>query len=89
MKSILPEEIRWRTSKSNVYPGWRFALRSHGRKEIEHLTGSPTPAAMEFLDFPRVRGLAARFLDGKATLREEASFWRALTLERWLSVKKD
>ena len=81
--SLLPPEICWRLSKSNLAPNFRHCLLTFDRERLERvLTASASPTD-RYLDRRRLRQAYDDCVAGKGG--DEFMLWKMLILERWLS----
>lgn len=85
MEGILPHKIQWRATKSDVSHGWRHAMLSYGRADIDRILETLDPRVGQWVDGNRLRALSSRFMEGGLSVAEEFAFWRALTLALWLA----
>jgi asparagine synthase (glutamine-hydrolysing) len=85
MEGTLPRKVQWRATKSNVSHGWRYAMRTHGREDLNTILSRVDPQAEQWIDVSRLRKLSSQFMKGCVSVSEELVFWRALTLALWLS----
>jgi len=85
MEGILPPSIQWRPGKTDMYPGWAYAYRTHENGRVEALLSNPNPTVRRYLNPDRVREVHAKFMAAEADNDEVLALWRAISLVLWLS----
>jgi asparagine synthase (glutamine-hydrolysing) len=88
MQGVLPPEVQWRFTKSDLSPNFYRGLLTLDRPFLERLISEPPPALAQFLD---PRQLQAAFRRCCASpVRNEAdavTIYTAVVLARWLSYR--
>jgi hypothetical protein len=55
MAGILPEDVRWRTDKSDIGAGIKLNLLKYGGKEIEEAIDTNTAALEQYIDIDALK----------------------------------
>jgi len=83
MEGVLPREIQWRGSKSDLSGSFNRGLREFERARLDEVLLRP-PGALEcYVDIPRLRTAYRRFLE-EGSSRLSMAVWKAVTLALWL-----
>ena len=83
LQGVLPSEIQWRASKSNLEPSFRKSFLAYDRPRIEHAL-LDAPALLEpYLNIPALQASYRGFVE-KPTASVATRLWSATQLWYWL-----
>jgi len=85
MDKLLPREIQWRPSKSNLGPGFVRNLATHDGPLIETVLTNPPYDLGQFVDVSKLRRVFERF-KCHPTTGDAMVLWRAVNVALWISV---
>jgi asparagine synthase (glutamine-hydrolysing) len=83
MKGVLPEEIRWRGGKTNLYASFKHTLLNLERERLEDLLNK-TDVFEDFVNTAAVREALLRAPQETAPSSDVNTIWRAASLALWL-----
>jgi asparagine synthase (glutamine-hydrolysing) len=94
MRGVVPEELRWRRDKWNIWPVLHRGLVVHGRERME--AALRDSALGEYMDVPALRRRHGRLLGHRPDDRsyrahqetDAAALWRAVVLSTWLREQR-
>lgn len=84
MAEILPNDIRRRHDKSNLGPGFVYALRPGSDQEIDQSLSKANAQLSRYVDPTYCAELHRRFMTGTASSAENLRHWRIFSLALWL-----
>lgn len=84
MTDILPKEVQWRVTKSNLHPSFEHGLLAFEREHLEEVILKDPGAIEEYLDIATLRQAYHRFVSREATEEEVNLLWRTVSLALWL-----
>jgi asparagine synthase (glutamine-hydrolysing) len=84
MEGVLPQEVQWRPSKSNLSDNFHRALLRHSREALEGLIIKRPDVLSGYADVDMLRRLYKRYTDQGET-RHVLFIWHALILGLWLT----
>jgi asparagine synthase (glutamine-hydrolysing) len=84
MKGILPEEIRWRGGKTNMYSSFKHTLLNLDRERLEDLLLNKTDVFEEYVNTADVREAYLRAPQETSPTSDVNTIWRAASLALWL-----
>lgn len=84
MKDILPEEIRWRSTKGDFGPNFTRGFSQFDRPMVEQIMRDVGTSLDGYIGRDTVNQLYSRYMATKNKI-DELNLWRVLTLSLWLS----
>lgn len=84
MAGILPREVQWRASKTDMHPGFEYGLRTFESARLEQIILNDGRAIEDYLDMPLLKEVFYRFVASEATVDEVNTMWKAVSLGLWL-----
>jgi len=86
MAGILPVEVQWRGSKSNLGPSFEHGLLTYERERLDEMILRNPGIVEKYVDITALREAYRRFILGKAT-EDVLVVWKAVSLGLWLQHK--
>jgi len=83
LAALLPPDVCWRMSKSNLGPNFRHCLLTLDRERLERVLTASSLRSDRYLDRRRLRQAYDSCVAGKQG--DEFMLWKMMILERWLS----
>lgn len=87
MEGYLPEQIQWRSGKSDMGPGFHHTLRTRGGDDIDTVLQAHSGHHLRYADLGYFRETHEKFIAGRASDEEDLKFWRILSLALWLNAE--
>ncbi len=88
MKDILPEDVRWRTDKSDIGAGIKLNLLKYGRREIEEAIGASSAALEKYIDIDALRKTYSEYKSDPLKKDSEALLiLSSVYLSNWLKLE--
>ena len=84
MAGILPKEVQWRATKSDLSPNFNSGLLTFERKRLEKLILNDPKVIEAYVDIQTLQEVYQRYASKKGS-EEAMSVWKVLTLGLWLS----
>jgi len=84
MEGILPKKIQWRGRKSNLGPGFDFALLAFEKERLRQVIEDDYGQIGSFCDGLFLQKAWERYVAREASGREALLLWRAVSLALWL-----
>lgn len=84
MEGILPKKIQWRGRKSNLGPGFEYALITFERERLKQVIENDYGHIGAFCDRSFLRKACKKYVAGEASGKEALLLWRAVSLALWL-----
>ncbi|MEI7827711.1 MAG: asparagine synthase-related protein, partial [Euryarchaeota archaeon] len=85
MDKLLPREIQWRVSKSNLGPGFVRNLATHDGALIDNVLTKPPHDFEQYADVSKLRRVFERY-KCHPTTGDAMVLWRAANVALWISV---
>jgi asparagine synthase (glutamine-hydrolysing) len=82
LEDILPVEVQWRGSKSNLGPNFEHGLLAYERERLEEVILKKSEIIEKYVDITVLRGAYHRFASGKGD--DALTVWKAVSLALWL-----
>ncbi len=82
MHQILPEEVRWRGGKADLWAPFERGLRKYGQDYLAEAILRTPQGVEQYLDLPVLREWYHQYLSGDSS--KVASLWATTTLVWWL-----
>jgi asparagine synthase (glutamine-hydrolysing) len=83
LSNLLPKEICWRSTKSDLGPNFNRAFIRFEREQIERTIASEDGPIREYVDIPELRQAFHRY-GSEGSEHDALTVWRVLTLNVWL-----
>ncbi len=80
---LLPDEICWRGTKSDLNPNFKRGLIAFEREQIHKTIIRGEGPVREYADIPALRRAYGRYLRRNSD-RDALTVWKAVTLDLWL-----
>ncbi len=85
MQGVLPEEVRWRFSKSDLSPNFRRNLLAFEQSELNQVIYSDLGTIGSYVDLPVLRQLYEQYLSQPASSETEMlAVYGSFVLARWM-----
>ncbi|HEY9872187.1 MAG TPA: asparagine synthase-related protein, partial [Candidatus Obscuribacterales bacterium] len=84
MSGILPEEVQWRVSKSNLSPSFYHNLLAFEQERLEEIFLKNPEIIQEYVNITALREAYSRYVSGEATGEDEQVIWKSASLALWL-----
>jgi asparagine synthase (glutamine-hydrolysing) len=88
MKGLLPEDVRWRSSKANLAPNFTRQLLERNRSVLGEVLGEQSGLIEDYVDVPTVRRAYDRYVANPESERDALTVYRAVVLALWLQRAK-
>ena len=83
LQGILPREVQWRNSKSNLGPNFEHGLRTYERQRLEEAILRDAETIEKYVNVDSLRAAYRRFESGGVG-DDTLMIWKALSLSLWL-----
>jgi asparagine synthase (glutamine-hydrolysing) len=83
LADILPMEVQWRSSKSNLAPSFEHGLLTYDRHWLDDVILKNPSVIAEYVDIPLLRDAYRRLIGGEKT-DAVLTIWKAVSLALWL-----
>jgi asparagine synthase (glutamine-hydrolysing) len=83
LAGILPVEVQWRGSKSNLGPNFEHGLLAYERQRLEEVILKDSEIIEKYVDITLLREAYHRFVSGETT-DDALMIWKAVSLALWL-----
>jgi asparagine synthase (glutamine-hydrolysing) len=83
LEGILPREVQWRDSKSNLGPNFEHGLRAYERQRLEETILRDPGAIAKYVNVDSLRAAYRRFESGGLG-DDTLMIWKAVSLSLWL-----
>jgi asparagine synthase (glutamine-hydrolysing) len=84
MEGILPKKIQWRGGKSNLGPGFKYALLAFEQERLRQVLAEDFGQIGAFCDRAFLQKACERYVAQEASGGEALLLWRAVSLALWL-----
>jgi asparagine synthase (glutamine-hydrolysing) len=84
LEGILPEDIRWRSRKANLRPGFSHGFATYDRERVVSTLSDPPDALGRFVNDQYRADVLGSFEAGSIGSREENMLFRIFALAYWL-----
>jgi asparagine synthase (glutamine-hydrolysing) len=84
MTGILPSEVQWRGSKSNMTPSFDHGLLAFERERLKKVILEDPSAIEDYVDVTALRQAYHRYVSRKAMEGDALVIWKAVSLALWL-----
>jgi asparagine synthase (glutamine-hydrolysing) len=88
MADILPIDIQWRSSKSDLRPGFKYALLTCEPKRLEEWFLKSLTVIEEYANIATFRETYDRLVSQQARAEDGHTVWKAIVLARWLQQER-
>jgi asparagine synthase (glutamine-hydrolysing) len=88
MQGILPEEVRWRSSKASLAPNFGRQLLDKDRNLLDEIIVEQPGAIEEYVDTRALRRVYDRFVAQPASQADALTVYGAAILGHWLQRAK-
>ena len=88
MSGILPEEVRWRSSKANLAPNFRRRLLDQDQDLLREVIVEHPDVIEDYVDIAALRRAYQRFAAQPTSDGDAMSVYRAVVLALWLEGAK-
>jgi asparagine synthase (glutamine-hydrolysing) len=83
LASILPAEVQWRSSKSNLGPNFEHGLLAYERERLEEMILKDSRTIEKYVNIDFLREAYRRFASGERG-DDALTIWKAVSLGLWL-----
>jgi asparagine synthase (glutamine-hydrolysing) len=83
MDSILPNEVQWRSGKSNLAPSFDHGLFVYERKRLDEVIVRNPGTIEKYVDIATLRELHSKFTSSRI-MEDVVTLWKAVSLAVWL-----
>jgi asparagine synthase (glutamine-hydrolysing) len=83
LEGILPDEVRWRSSKGNLAPNFDRALLKFGQNLMDDVILNDPSVIEEYVNVPTLRQAYKRYAR-RETDGDAFDIWMSITLALWL-----
>jgi len=88
MAGILPEPVRWRSSKANLAPNFKRRLLAHDGHLLKEVILEQSGVLEEYVDIPALRGAYERYVAQPMLEADALTVYSAVVLALWLQRAK-
>jgi asparagine synthase (glutamine-hydrolysing) len=88
MTDILPLDVQWRSDKSDLRPGFKYALLTCEPERLETLFLKSLEVIGEYANIAMLKETYHRLISQQAMPEDGHTVWKAIVLARWLQLER-
>jgi asparagine synthase (glutamine-hydrolysing) len=88
MTDILPLDVQWRSDKSDLRPGFQYALRTCEPERLKECFVKSLEVIKEYANVATLKETYQRLLSPQASAEDGHTVWKAIVLARWLQLER-
>jgi asparagine synthase (glutamine-hydrolysing) len=88
MTDILPLDVQWRSNKSDLRPGFTYALLACEQERLEERFLKSLEVMEEYAHIATLKETYHRLVSQRATSEDGHTVWKVIVLVRWLQLER-
>jgi asparagine synthase (glutamine-hydrolysing) len=88
MTDILPLDVQWRSDKSDLRPGFKYALLTCDPERLEEWFLKSLEVIEEYANVTTLKEIYQRLISQQAGAEDGHTAWKAIVLARWLQLER-
>jgi asparagine synthase (glutamine-hydrolysing) len=89
MTDILPLDVQWRSDKSDLRPGFQYALLTCEPERLKECFVKSLEVIEEYANVPTLKETYQRLISPQARAEDGYTVWKAIVLARWLQLERN
>jgi asparagine synthase (glutamine-hydrolysing) len=85
MTGVLPRQVQWRVSKSNMSYGFQHGLKHHGRERMNEILADHLEVVRDYVDVDSVQTACRQLMESGVMSDESMPVWKSMMLASWLN----